>query len=649
VDGQKSTVSWRAIGVGAVLSLAIGALGSYCDTCQQGTRLTDDFSAPGALFMLFVVAVPINQTLLRVKRSWAFTAAELATIFAMVMVSAAVPTRGFVGFLTPTLTGARYYAAPENQWEQYILPYIPEWMILGDMDTIRWYYEGLPAGVPAPWQPWVSPLLFWLLFFIALSLVMIAIPVILRKQWMDHEKLAYPMMQPPLALVETALPSSDRPSLFRSRAFWIAFTISALIVSLNGLNHYYPNIHPMRLQATVRGSAFTGRLTFRVSPTVVGFAYFMNQSVALGMWVLFLLVNAQGATLQRFGVQFPRKLGIWSYWSLHALEASGAAAVLMLSMLYVSRQHLAAFIKAAIRPSRRGDGAGDDSGEIMSERGALVALILGFVFLVRWMQMAGLPLWASVLFLVIAGTFFIVITRTVIETGLPVVMTPALGSDFMVSAVGSQAIGQQGLVALGSTYVWHSEMRIYVMACCANALRVVHATTKKGRKRLSMALILGLLLSFAGAMVILMYFPYARGGMNLNRFNFTNVAQYPWMDASGRMRTPVKPTPGMALWFGVGAAAMTALLAARWLFVWWPIHPVAFLACFHWSGRVIWFSVFVAWLIKTFLLGFGGGKLYEKGRPFFLGLVLGEVVTAVLWIFIDMLTGARANPTTSFW
>ena len=59
--------------------------------------------------------------------------------------------------------------------------------------------------------------------------------------------------------------------------------------------------------------------------------------------------------------------------------------------------------------------------------------------------------------------------------------------------------------------------------------------------------------------------------------------------------------------------------------------------------------MFLAWLIKTFVLAIGGGRLYEKARPFFLGLVLGEVVTAALWIFIDIFTGAQNNPTTSFW
>jgi len=603
-----------------VLAACIGVLGSYCDTCQQGTRLTDDFSAPGALLVLFVVAVPVNLLLRRFGKPIALTQAELATIFAMVLVAAAIPTRGFVGFLTPTITGARYYASPQNQWGHYILPYLPKWITVNDMDAIRWYYEGAPAGQGIPWDAWAAPLFTWLLFFLALSLVMIAVPVILRKQWMDNERLTYPMMQAPLALVQSAEKRPAAKSLLRSRLFWTGFAISAFIVTMNGLNFYFPNIKPIKLEAVVRGSAYTGRLRFRISPTVIGFSYFMHQSVALGMWLLFLLVNAEGATLQKFGVQFPRKLGIWSYWSLHALQASGAAAVLMLSMLYVSRKHLLSFLKAAIRPPTRAR----DTEEIMSERTALVALVVGLVFLVRWMNLAGLPLWASILFVIFTGTFFTVITRTVIETGLPVVMTPALGSDFLVSTVGSPSLGPKGLVALGTTYVWHSEMRIFVMACCANALRVVHTATRKGRSRLLLALLLGLLASFVGALVVVLYFPYTRGAMNLNRFNFSNVAMYPWMDAAGRMILPVKPTWGLVFWFAVGAAIMVVLLAARWMFPWWPIHPVSFLATFHWSGRVIWFSVFVAWLIKSFLLAFGGGKLYERGRSFFFGACVGR-------------------------
>ena len=40
------------------------------------------------------------------------------------------------------------------------------------------------------------------------------------------------------------------------------------------------------------------------------------------------------------------------------------------------------------------------------------------------------------------------------------------------------------------------------------------------------------------------------------------------------------------------------------------------------------FSVFLAWLCKTLVLRYGGPALYLKTRPFFMGLILGQFVTA---------------------
>ncbi|MBM4044654.1 MAG: hypothetical protein FJ279_06030, partial [Planctomycetes bacterium] len=277
MQDREGMVTWRGIAVGAVLAAGVGALGSYCDTCQQGTRMTDDYSAPAALFVVFLVAAPLNTGLRALRKSWALTPAELCTVFAMAMVAAAIPTRGFVGFLTPTITGAHYYASPQNQWDDFVLPYLPQWMVLTDLEAIRWYYEGLPAGIAWPWSAWAGPLFFWLLFFVAMGLVMIAVPVILRRQWMDFEKLTYPMSQAPLALVDSAKEGAG-PSIFRSRLFWAGFGVSALIITLNGLSYYVPTVSAPRMEAVVRGTVFTGSLRFRISPIVLGFSYFMHQS-----------------------------------------------------------------------------------------------------------------------------------------------------------------------------------------------------------------------------------------------------------------------------------------------------------------------------------------------------------------------------------
>ena len=57
----------------------------------------------------------------------------------------------------------------------------------------------------------------------------------------------------------------------------------------------------------------------------------------------------------------------------------------------------------------------------------------------------------------------------------------------------------------------------------------------------------------------------------------------------------------------------------------------------------MWFSVFVAWLIKSTVLKYGGLTLLNRLKPFFLGLVLGEAVAAGSWILIDYVIGMQNN------
>ena len=52
-----------------------------------------------------------------------------------------------------------------------------------------------------------------------------------------------------------------------------------------------------------------------------------------------------------------------------------------------------------------------------------------------------------------------------------------------------------------------------------------------------------------------------------------------------------------------------------------------------------WFS-----LIKSAVLKYGDPSMYLKPRPFFLGLILGQFVTAGMWYGIDCLAGSSHNP-----
>ena len=138
-----------------------------------------------------------------------------------------------------------------------------------------------------------------------------------------------------------------------------------------------------------------------------------------------------------------------------------------------------------------------------------------------------------------------------------------------------------------------------------------------------------------------LYLVYEHGAINLSSFYFNNVAQYPYNFMSKNVQTPMGPSPGMWGHTWVGAAIMGALMWLQYRFVWWPFHPLGFpISCVF---GTMWFSVFVAWAIKGAVLKYGGLALFERLKPMFLGLILGEAVVAGFWVVVDYYTGMQGG------
>ena len=71
-------------------------------------------------------------------------------------------------------------------------------------------------------------------------------------------------------------------------------------------------------------------------------------------------------------------------------------------------------------------------------------------------------------------------------------------------------------------------------------------------------------------------------------------------------------------------------------FMWWPLHPIGYLMVGAYGVLRIGFPLFVTWLIKSFILRYGGYPLYRRAFGFFLGLVLGEFAAGFLRTLIDL-------------
>lgn len=628
----------RAFLVGLALCAILGVWIPYSDMLIQGSRMGLWCTQSGAIFLFFLVAFAGNTALALMRRSWAFGRDELLAIFIMTSVANAVPSRGVVANLFPLLTSAWYYATAENEWARLLLPHLPRWMTVADAAVVTDLYEGLPPGVAMPWGRWLAPLAAWAVFFLALHWMVLSAAVLLRRQWMEHERIPYPMAQLPLAMV--AADGRAVAPFFRHPLMWIGFALPLIDGSFDALHRYYPFL-PSLTVFTGSLALFRDTVTFglHLDFAIVGFAYFTSTAVGYGLCFFHALNLCQRALLDLggLGVQDPM-MGVFSQYQPSMLihQSMGAMLVLVLFGVWIGRGHIGAVLRGALR---RGPAA-DDGDEIMSYRAAVIGLAGGGLVMAAWLALGGLPWWVALLFVATTLIIFIALTRAVAQGGVPAMYPPTNPSDVIISGLGPGLIGNPGLATLGLTYVWGTDILNFAMAPAANGLRLAAEVTRH-RRRLSVGIMAGIAAAMAGAMWMNMVLCYEEGGLNLNGFYYQGAAQYPWTFLEKIFRTLPAVDPAGWAYTGVGGGIMAVLMWLRRRFLWWPFHPLGFPISSVFGS--MWFSVLFAMLLKSAALKYGGVRFYTRTQPLFLGLILGQVFTAGLWLLLDAATGMKGN------
>ena len=619
-------------------SCAIGAGVPYCNMVLQGSRIASYFNTPAAIILFFIFALFLNTLVGLLHRSWMLRQAEMALVYIMWVVATAIPEWGLTSFLLPNITSAIYYATPENNWQELLLPFIPDWMIPHhDLSQIKGFFEGAPKGAALPWMLWLRPLAYWIPFVMALYLAMISAMVILRKQWIENERLVFPLVQVPLAMIrdDESGPSLLKP-FFKSPLMWAGFAIPAVLQSINGLNPYFPSIPRLYWGTSVPLFRGTVQIPLRLSFQMFGFAYFINRDIAFGLCFFYLLNTIQQGIFNFVGLQdVDPVLGAYSRYtgSIIVHQGFGAVIVLVLFGFWTGRNHF----KDVFRKAFRGDPNVDDSGEILSYRAAVLILLGSLTFMGVWLWQSGLPGWITPIYLLLAFVLFIGITRVVAEGGVAFIFAPMIASDFVAAGFGTRALGHTGIVSLAFTYIWASDILTFVMASCANGLKLVEETVKKGRRLIFWGIVVAVVVAMASSIWAMLTLAYKYGGSNTDGFFFNYACRLPFDNAAARMQE--LEGPHLANWghTAIGGGVMMLLMVARQRFLWWPFHPLGFPISAVFGTTF--FSVLLAWVIKTVVLKYGGPGLYLKTRPFFLGLILGQFVTAGFWLLMSQFTG----------
>ena len=641
---STSGVTPRSLVIGAGLSLAIGVGEPYGALVIMGSHMSS-LNGPAAFFLFFLWVGVVQVLLGLIHRRLVLGKGELLTIYIMMVVATAFSggeRNGFCLMLLGSTAGVSYLATPENEWAERVHPYVAEWMVPRDELGIRWFFEGLPEGESIPWGMWLPPLFWWLVFMVALWMVSICAMVILRRQWVEHEHLIYPITKVPLAMAEAPAGGSLVAPFFKSGLMWVGLLLAFGRESLNALNHYFPFVPIVpRYLGSVTALGGATRAHFSLNLMILGFAYFLKADVMLGMWVFHLLRRLEEGVLSLTGAGIGESLsrygGGGGVTGLLAHQSIGAMIALVLFGLWIARGHL----RDVFRKAFRGDDSVDDSDEILSYRTAVWGVILGVAVMSVWLWRAGLPLWVAPLFLFGALVTFISLTRIIAEAGLPMVFPRNIPLDFVISGIGARYIGPAGIAALGPTVIWTESLASTMMAHTATGLKLSGEIAYR-KRWLLLAIALAIGVSAVSTFWMSLWVTYREGGINVAR-PITYLPDFTWEYVARRVDENAGPNGLGWLIRLFGGGFMAGLLMLQRRFLWWPLHPLGFVVSMDRVMDTAWFPVFLAWLTKIIVLKYGGLKAYRSLWPLFYGLILGQFVAGGVWLIVDYFTGMMGN------
>ncbi|MFT5368466.1 MAG: hypothetical protein ACI8V2_003432 [Candidatus Latescibacterota bacterium] len=624
--------TWRALIIGLVFVVFVNLAGPYALWVMRSSAMTSGYLPLGVIFPFFLLVL-LNGVLIRYMPRKALAREELVLILVMALVGAAIPTWGVTGYLLSITAAPFYFATAENRWAELLHPHIPPWLVLTDQAALNGFFNGLPDGEPVPWGVWVEPLFWWLGLIAAIFAASYALMVMLRKQWVERERLAYPLVQVPLDMMQASEETGGFPAFMHARAFWAGFLLAFLILMWNAIHYAYPYVPEIPIGSRwIPIARQFPNLNAMISFPVVGFTFLIQADVSFSIWFFHLLSNVQMGIFNRIGFTIGSGDIYGSSQASQGWMGFGAIAFMVLWGLWMARDHL----RDVFRKAFDRDVDVDDSGEMLSYRGAVLTLLVSLVYMVFWLLMSGMDALMVIPFLFAVFVLYLGITRIVMEGGLVFVRGPIVAQSFTVHALGATSISPQGLTALALSYCWQHELKGFFMASVAHAGRLV-GETRFSRGTFTGAIALSAIVALGVSIWYILLLCYQEGAYNFGWWIFRRGATVPYDTMMDKLANPFPTDWGRLLFMGIGSALMGGLTFLRYRFMWWPLNPIGLPVSSTYASQMFFLSFFIGWLARVLVVKVGGIGFYNKARPFFLGMILGGFAGMGVSFVIDLI------------
>jgi hypothetical protein len=640
-EPRRGAVTPRALAAAMALLALLAVGGFYAELLYPvplpGLRFTSGVppAAPFAALFLLTAAAGCRLT----PRWLALTRRELLAVFIIVLAGSPLVSFGILGYLLPHAIYVQYAAAVHPEWSSTVLPLLPGWFSPTDPAAVKAFFEGKSA---VPWSRWWTPLAAWCSFLLALVVASGSLALLLQRQWITRERLSFPLAQVPLEMVATRdTPRGARGRLPVSEAFWIGLVISFALPFWNNLAQVFTALPrlplgpvPLLTAPSTSPTAAFGDLNLVLWPWLIAIAYLIPKELSLSCWVFWVLRVLLAYLAICWGAP-PRSAQGWlgdPEFPAFAFQGFGAILALSAWALWRARRHLAQAARVALGRA----GAGADASEPVPYRWAFAGLALGVAWMVAFCCLAGARLWVSLGLVGLILAYYLMWTWLRAETGLGLLMFP-LFIDDLVRGVGTAALLRREIAVLTqlrwSYFPGAGASAQIATGDLLDGMKIAESARLRSRPLVA-AIAAGLLLSLVIGVYVILTGTYHYGFFGLQATSGTWLAsQVTWgaeaipVALSEPSRLDARSVEGIA----AGAIIAAALGWLRLRFLWWPLHPVGFLAANSWGMH--WYSMpfFVGWLAKSLVTRYGGLRVYRKTVPLAVGLLVGDLVNQLVW------------------
>ena len=476
-------VTFRAILIGIIL-IPPNTYFIMANHLRFWSTLPTTMSLIYNVVVTLAVLTCLNFLLKLLLPRFALRQGELLTIYVILSLSSAIAGHDMMQTVVPVIPNGFWFATPENEWQQLFWRYLPSWMTLSDLSVLQDFYDGDTTFYTKRYlTAWWEPILWWTLFLSVVIWVMICIDLLLRKQWIERERLTYPIVRLPIEMTH----SDGR--LIKNKMLWVGFAIAGGIDLINGIHAFFPAFPEIPVRQANLGAYFTekpwdamGWTPIYILSFGVGLAFLMPLEMSFSLWFFYLFWKGERILGRAMGLQ------VLPGFPYDGPQGVGAYLAIACFALYGGRKHIFNVFRSLISTSKMNNVV-SSTGNLTAEmrdstnyRWPVAGLVAGILFLFIFSGYGGMAVWMIALYFLIYYLLALGITRVRAEVGPPThEMFVANPRQFILDAFGSRKIPPQSLTMMSLYYAFNRGYRAHPMPHTLEGFKLVEVGNMKAR------------------------------------------------------------------------------------------------------------------------------------------------------------------------